>query len=148
MRWSIHATSAVARITRRVGQWNQPGLRLLGTPLIFGWVVVPKFTKCHIPKFQACGSSPPCGCLRLVFLSYELFIWYTDSRKKIGFKHRELVFVGLHPTNSRPSWAYMDTKRRIGRLEFKNLYLPPLGHRRRSLLGVSRTWKPQLHSQR
>ena len=41
-----------------------------------------------------------------MFLSYELFIWYTDSRKKIGFKHRGLVLVGLHPTNSRPSWAY------------------------------------------
>lgn len=36
------------------------------------------------------GRSPFRSCLRLVSLSYELFIWYHDSHKKIGIKHRGL----------------------------------------------------------
>ena len=51
----------------------------------------------YIRRLPSHGRSPFRSCLRLVLLSYELFIWYTNSHKKIGTKHRGLVLVGRTP---------------------------------------------------
>ena len=49
------------------------------------------------------GRSPFRSCPHLVFLSYELFIWYNAPLSK-GL---ELNTRDFHPIRSRPCWAYM-----------------------------------------
>ena len=73
---------------------------------------------CMQPRrsWRECGEAGLIVRLTIAFAG-ELFIWYIDSRKKIEFKHKGLVLVGLHPTNSRPCWAYMHTKCSIERLD-------------------------------
>ena len=44
----------------------------------------------HLRRLPSHGRLPFRSCPRLVFVSYELSIWYTDSCKKIGIKHRGL----------------------------------------------------------
>ncbi len=44
----------------------------------------------HLRGLRSHGRSPSRSCPRLVSVSHELFIWYTDSPKKIGTKHRGL----------------------------------------------------------
>ncbi len=44
----------------------------------------------HLRRLPSHGRSSFRSCPRLVSVSYELFIWYYDSCKKIGTKHRGL----------------------------------------------------------
>ncbi|MFN7892134.1 MAG: hypothetical protein ACK5OC_17700, partial [Pirellula sp.] len=60
------------------------------------------------------GRSPFRSCPHLVFLSYELFIWYNAPLSK-GL---ELNTRDFHPIRSRPCWAYLQRSRRSGR--FRN----------------------------
>ena len=52
------------------------------------------------------GRSPFRSCPHLVFLSYEIFIWYNAPLSK-GL---ELNTRDFHPIRSRPCWAYLQTK--------------------------------------
>jgi hypothetical protein len=67
----------------------------------------------HLRRLPSHGRSPFRSCLRLVSVSYELFIWYDASQRSIGTKHRGLVLVGRHPISTRPCWAYLQWRPQV-----------------------------------
>ena len=76
--------------------------------LFVAWQVLAMFAGAFLRKrLPSHGWSPFRSCLRLVSVSYELFIWYPDSLRNTGTKRRGLILKRTHPINSHPCRAYM-----------------------------------------
>ena len=89
----------------------------------------------HLRRLPSHGRSPFRSCLRLVFVSYELSIWYTDSCKKIGTKHRGLSSRRAAPHKLTPMLGVLERKPPNARLQIDDRSRRP-GHRNRSSFEV------------